>query len=53
MRTWTSANGKFSVEATFVEMKGSEVRLKKADSEFKVEKSKLSAEDQKWLDENQ
>jgi hypothetical protein len=50
IRTWTSADGKFSIQARFVEEIGADVRLQKEDgSMVKIEKSKLSSADQEWL----
>lgn len=49
VRTWTSANGKFSVKAEFVSVDDEKVCLKKADgTEINVPLEKLSEADQKF-----
>ena len=51
LRTWSSADGKFSVEAEFLSQLGNNVKLrKKADGvEITVPLDKLSAPDRDWL----
>lgn len=49
-RVWTSADGMFSLKATFIEEIGTKVRLQKEDGSIvKIDTSKLSAADQEWL----
>jgi hypothetical protein len=49
-RTWTSADGKFSVEAEFLSYGNDKVKLKKADGKvIDLPKDKLSDDDQEWL----
>ena len=52
MRTWHDASGKFEIEATLVSLKGQTVTLKKKDGRtIRVSLKKLSAEDQKFVQE--
>lgn len=49
-RTWKSKNGKYEVEAEFVQFKSGKVHLKKEDGEMvAVSMSALSSADQKWV----
>ncbi len=49
-RTWTSRDGKFSIDATLVDFKGGQVTLKKDDgSTINVPLSKLSAKDRQYI----
>lgn len=53
LRVWRDQSGKFSIEATLVEVTPTEAVLKKADgSTLRVPRNKLSDEDQKLLDSN-
>ena len=48
--TWTSANGKFTIEAKFVKSAVGMITLEKRDgSSLQVPMEKLSEEDQKWI----
>lgn len=51
VRTWKSADGKFTVEAEFRSMTGGIVKLKRVDdgTEISVPLERLSADDQKWI----
>ena len=50
VRTWTSADGKFSTEAEFGGMAFGKVKLRKADGTIvTVDSAKLSDEDQEWI----
>ncbi len=50
-RTWTTANGKFSVEARYLTLKNNEVSLEKRDGKIKeVDKDILSTEDRIYVD---
>ncbi|WP_254509899.1 SHD1 domain-containing protein [Anatilimnocola floriformis] len=49
-RTWTSADGKFSVDATFAGQIGGKVKLKKLDGKtVELDAANLSQADQDWL----
>ncbi len=49
-RKWTSANGKFTVQAELVTVKGEQVELRKADGEtIEVPLEKLSEADQRYV----
>jgi len=51
-RTWTSRDGKFTTEATLVDLRDGQVSLKKADGkEIRVPLSKLCDEDQRFVQE--
>ena len=51
-REWTSADGKFTVEATFIESEDGKVKLRLADKrEIEVDVESLSEEDQAYLGE--
>lgn len=53
-RTWTSANGKFSVEATLVRVQGDAVVLRKQDGKLvTVPLAQLSAEDRQFVEDRQ
>jgi hypothetical protein len=50
-RTWTSADGKYTVEAKFRGAAAGTVRLEKRDGKIiELKREKLSENDQKWLD---
>lgn len=52
IRKWTSADGKFSVEAAFVSKAGDKIKLRRQDGkEITVSAEKLSAEDLKYLED--
>jgi hypothetical protein len=48
-RTWTSADGKFTVEATFIKYIAGQVHLDANGREIVVPAEKLSEGDRKWL----
>ena len=49
-RTWTAANGKFTVKATFVGSDNNKVKLKKEnETVITVAMDRLSDEDQAWI----
>jgi len=48
-RTWTAANGSHQFEGKFVSIDGSNVKIIKDGKKIKVPKSRLSAEDLRWL----
>jgi hypothetical protein len=49
-RTWTSAGGKFSIEAEFVSYANGKVKLKKVDGTLiDLEEDKLSRDDRDWI----
>ncbi len=51
MREWNDRTGKFSIQAKLISSDGSEVVLKRADGKvIKIQKSKLSDADQRYLD---
>lgn len=51
LRDWTSADGRFSVPASFGGMAGGHVKLKKADgTEITVPLDSLSESDREWID---
>jgi hypothetical protein len=48
--TWTTADGKYTVEAKFLQGTGETVQLEKRDGAIiKIQKSKLCDDDQKWI----
>jgi len=50
-RTWSSHDGKFTIQAEFLESSEGKVRLKKADGkEFVIPLEKLSAGNQRWVE---
>jgi len=50
-RTWTTVDGKFSTEATFLYAAGGTVKLRKADgAEISVPLDRLSDADREWID---
>lgn len=50
IRSWASADGKFTVDAEFVSMTGGVVKLRKADgTELSVPREKLSDADNDWI----
>jgi hypothetical protein len=53
-RTWTDRSGRFAVSATFVELQGGEVVLRKTDdnSRIVVPAPRLSGNDIEWLKQN-
>lgn len=52
IRTWTSSDGSFKVEAEFISLGGGKVKLRRIDSkkEIQVELNKLSDDDRKWIE---
>lgn len=51
VRTWTSADGQFSVEAEFISFGNGVVRLRRVDNakELKLDEETLSAQDMAWI----
>lgn len=50
LKTFSSASGKFTVDAEFVKFEGGKVYLKKEDGEeIQVKMGQLKSEDQKWI----
>jgi hypothetical protein len=48
-RTWNSSDGKFSIEAQFIELKNGIVVLQTTNKRIEVPLEKLSAKDQKFV----
>jgi hypothetical protein len=52
-RTWSTADGKFSVEASFVSATSDHIKLRRADNgkEISIARAKLSDDDRQYVDE--
>ncbi|MDA7528113.1 SHD1 domain-containing protein, partial [bacterium] len=52
MRTWSDTTGQFKIEATFIELKGDSITLKRKDGKvISLPIAKLSEPDQKHIKE--